>query len=457
MKREISQYLLEWKERSDRKPLIIRGARQVGKTYTVESFARQCFKNLVKINLEEKPEFRKLFDKNDTKLIINEISILLETDFEFGTTLLFLDEIQTSPNAIRVLRYFYEQMPELHVIAAGSLLDLTLNEIQYSMPVGRVEFCYMYPLSFLEFLDANAQPKLAGYIKNYDFKTAFSPVMHDKIIQYLRLYFFIGGMPEAVKTYINTNKLSDVERVHSSIITSLIYDFAKYGTRKQQENMIAVFKYAANNTGRKIKYVHIDKETRSTFLKEAFFKLEMSRVLYLVRHTNVASSPVNDLLNNNVFKPVFLDIGLANHIGNVQLIDIENLITHNEGMLAEQFVGQELISSNKPFTDSKLFYWMRQKKNANAEIDYLLQHKNRLYPVEVKAGKTGTLKSLHQYLYEKKLKTGIRFNLDKPSIGNFSISMQNIGANTSLNYNLISLPLYLSSVLPNFLENEQQI
>jgi len=452
MKREINQYLLEWKDRSDRKPLIIRGARQVGKTYTVESFARQCFKSLVKINLEEKPEFRKLFDKNDTKLIINEISILLEADIDFGATLLFLDEIQTSPNAIRVLRYFYEQIPELHVIAAGSLLDLTLNEIQYSMPVGRVEFCYMYPMNFQEFLEANAQPKLAGYIKNYNFKTSFSPVMHDKILQFLRLYFFIGGMPEAVKTYINTKKLSDVERIHSNIITSLIYDFAKYGTRKQQENMIAVFKYSANNTGRKIKYVHINKETRSTFLKEAFFKLEMSRVLYLVRHTNVASSPVNDLLNNNVFKPVFLDIGLANHIGNVQLIDIENLITHNEGMLAEQFVGQELISSNKPFIDGKLFYWMREKKNANAEIDYLLQHKNRLYPVEVKAGKTGTLKSLHLYLYEKKLKTGIRFNLDKPSIGDFSISMQNIGVNTSLNYKLISLPLYLTSVFPSFLE-----
>lgn len=452
MKREINHYLLKWKDRPDRKPLIIRGARQVGKTYTVESFARQYFKNLVKINLEEKPEFRKLFDKNDTRLIINEISILLEADIDFGDTLLFLDEIQTSPNAIRVLRYFHEQIPELHVIAAGSLLDLTLNEIQYSMPVGRVEFCYMHPLNFQEFLEANAQPKLAGYIKHYNFKTAFSPVMHDMILQYLRLYFFIGGMPEAVKTYINTKKLSEVERIHSNIITSLIYDFAKYGTRKQQENMIAVFKYAANNTGRKIKYVHIDKETRSTFLKEAFFKLEMSRVLYMVRHTNVASSPVNDLLNSNVFKPVFLDIGLANHIGKVQLIDIEKLITHNEGMLAEQFVGQELISSNKPFMDGKLFYWMREKKNASAEIDYLLLHKNRMYPAEVKAGKTGTLKSLHLYLYEKKLNTGIRFNLDKLSVGDFSISMKNIGVNTSLDYTLISLPLYLASVFSSFLE-----
>jgi predicted AAA+ superfamily ATPase len=452
MKREINQYLLEWKDRFDRKPLILRGARQVGKTYTVGSFAKQHFKNLVKINLEEKPELKKLFDKNDTKLILNEISILLDTEIEAGKTLLFIDEIQTAPKAIKVLRYFYEQIPELHIIAAGSLLDLTLNEIQYSMPVGRVEFCYMYPLNFLEFLEANSQPKLVEYIKKFNFETEFSSVIHQNILKYLRLYFFIGGMPEAVKTYINTNNFTDVERVHGNIITSLIYDFAKYGTRKQQENMITVLRYSANNIGKKTKYVNIDRETRSTFLKEAFFKLEMSRILYLVRHTNLASSPLNDFKNHDVFKPIFLDIGLANHIGNVKLVDIESMITHNEGMLAEQFIGQELISSNKPFIDNKLFYWIREKKNSNAEIDYLFQHKNKMYPIEVKAGKTGTLKSLHVYLYEKKTETGIRFNLDKPSIGNFSISMQNMGENKLLNYNLISLPLYFSSVLPNLLK-----
>ncbi len=451
MNREIIQYLLEWKDRADRKPLILRGARQVGKTYTVEMFAKSHFKNLVKINLEEKPEFKKLFDKNDTKLIVNEISILLDTEIEYGKTLLFLDEIQTSPNAIKVLRYFYEQIPELHVIAAGSLLDISLNEMQYSMPVGRVEFCYMYPLTFLEFLEANSQKKLVDYIKNYNFKTEFSSVIHENILKYLRLYFFIGGMPEAVKTYLNANKFTDVERIHSNIVTSLIYDFAKYGSRKQQENMTTVLNYAANNVGRKIKYVNIDKDTRSTFLKEAFYKLEMSRILYLVRHTNVSKPPINDTLNNDIFKPVFLDIGLANHIGNIQLIDVENLIANNEGMQAEQFIGQEIVSSKKPFIDNKLFYWLREKKNSNAEIDYLYQHKNTLYPVEVKAGKTGTLKSLHVYLSEKKLKTGIRFNLDKPSIGNFSVSLQNLKAGYTLEYKLISLPLYFVSVLPDLL------
>ncbi len=451
MKREIEQTLLEWKLRSNHKPLILRGARQVGKTYTIENFATENFDNYVKVNLEEKPELCKLFDKNDVRLIINEIAVILATDITAGKTLLFIDEIQTYPKAIQTLRYFYEQIPELHVIAAGSLLDYALNDMQYSMPVGRVEFCYMYPLNFREFLVVCSQNRLLEYIQNYDFRSEFSLVIHQKILEYLRLYFFIGGMPEAVQTYIETKKFTEVERIHNNIVTSLIYDFAKYGTRKQQENMTTVLKYTANNVGRKIKYVNIDKETRSTFLKEAFQKLELSRIIHLIRHTNVSGVPINDYINNDIFKPLFLDIGLVNHLGNIQLIDIDNLITNNEGMLAEQFIGQELVSSGKPFIDNKLFYWIREEKNANAETDYIFQHANTLYPIEVKAGKTGTLKSLHIYLHEKRLTTGIRFNLDVPSIGNFSISMKNAKTNNTLNYKLISLPLYFCCELVNVL------
>ncbi|MFN8255490.1 MAG: AAA family ATPase [Bacteroidales bacterium] len=451
MNREIEQSLLEWKLRPNRKPLILRGARQVGKTFTVEQFAKAHFENHVKINLEEKPEMRQLFDQNDAKLIVNQIAVILDIDISAGKTLLFIDEIQTYPKAIQTLRYFYEQMPDLHILAAGSLLDFALNDMQYSMPVGRVEFCYMYPMNFSEFLLANSQIRLVEYIQNFNFQEEFSLVIHQKILEYLRLYFFIGGMPEAVRIYIETGKFTEVERIHSNIITSLIYDFAKYGTRKQQENMTTVLLYTASNVGRKIKYVNIDKETRSTFLKEAFYRLELSRVIHLVRHTNVSGVPIDDFINNDIFKPIFLDIGLVNHIGKIQLIDIENLITKNEGMLAEQFVGQELIATGKPWFDNKLFYWMREEKNSNAETDYIFQHNNTLYPVEVKAGKTGTLKSMHIYLYEKKLNTGIRFNLDLPTIGEFSISLKNMKTEDTLHYKLISLPLYFCFVLPQIL------
>jgi len=456
MKREIEQSLMEWKDRSNRKPLMIRGARQVGKTYTVDRFAKQYFENYLKINLEEKPELRQLFDKNDTRAIINELSVIHDIDVTAGKTLFFIDEIQTYPKAIQTLRYFYEQIPELHVVVAGSLLDHTLNDMQYSMPVGRIEFCYLYPLNFKEFLHANSQARLVEYIKNYDFKTPFSPVIHQKILEYLRLYFFIGGMPEAVRTYIDSQKLTDIERIQNNIVTSFIYDFAKYGTRNQQENMTTVLKYTATNVGKKIKYVNIDKETRSTFLKEAFQKLELSRIIHLVRHTNVSGIPINDYMTSSIFKPIFLDIGLVNHLGNIQLTEIEHLITKNEGTLAEQFIGQELMSSGQSYIDTKLFYWMREEKNSNAETDYIFQHKNVLYPIEVKAGKTGTLKSLHIYLYEKKLRTGIRFNLDIPSVGDFSISMKNAKIDDVLNARLISLPLYFCSELNDVLNKLEE-
>ncbi len=451
MKREIDKELLEWKLRLNRKPLILRGARQVGKTFSVENFAKENFDNYVKINLEEKPELRILFDKNDVKLIVNEINVILNTDITPGKSLIFIDEIQTYPKAIQTLRYFYEEIPDLHIIVAGSLLDFTLNDMQYSMPVGRVEFCYMYPMNFFEFLTANSKNNLIEYIKNFDFKTEFSSVIHQNILEYLRLYFFIGGMPEAVKIYIEANKLNEVERIHSNIITSIMYDFAKYGTRKQQENMNIVLQYSAKNVGKKVKYVNIDKDSRSTFLKEAFYKLELSRIIHLARHSNVSDISIYENSESNIFKPIFIDIGLVNHIQKVQLTDINKLITGNEGMLAEQFIGQELISSGKSYLDNKLFYWIREEKNSNAETDYIFQHNNILYPVEVKAGKTGTLKSLHIYLNEKKLKTGIRFNLDKPSIGNFSIILKNSKIDEILHYKLISLPLYFCSELSSVL------
>jgi len=197
MKREIIQYLKEWKNRTDRNPLVVRGARQVGKTYIIEEFANSDFKNCLKINLEEKPELKKLFFDNDVKRILTELSILLNEEVSFGETLLFIDEIQTCPEAIQSLRYFKEKTPELHVICAGSLLDHALNEMKLPMPVGRVEFMYMYPMNFKEFLMAINQEKLVSYIREFDFTQPFSEVIHNKIAQHLRLYFFIGGMPAA--------------------------------------------------------------------------------------------------------------------------------------------------------------------------------------------------------------------------------------------------------------------
>ena len=453
MKRDISQLFPEWKSRVNRKPLLVRGARQVGKTFAVTEFGTQQFASFVTINLEESPEFKSVFKTNNPQRIIQELSVLKNTDIIPGETLLFIDEIQACPEAIVCLRYFYEQMPELHVIAAGSLLDHTLSEIQLSMPVGRLEFCYMHPMSFNEFLQALSEDKLLDYISTYFFGESFSEAIHLKLLSLMRYYIFIGGMPEAVKAFAESQKLIDIERIQSSILTSLKYDFAKYGSKSQQRHLISVLNYVAQNTGKKIKYVNIDKEVRSVNLKEAFYKLEMSRVVSLVKHTASAGVPLTTHLNPDIFKAFFLDIGLANHLCKMQLIDPLNMLTINEGALAEQFACQELLTLTTPFDEPQLYYWVRDEKNANAEIDFIFQHNNLTYPLEVKAGKTGTLKSMHVYLLEKKLKTGIRLNTDTPSVGEFTTKVRSGTTHAEITFKLLSLPLYMSSQLPRLLSS----
>ena len=448
MKRFIESYFQEWKISSRRKPMIIRGARQVGKTYLVDKFGRENFKYYVKVNPELDSSVKSIFKSKNPQLIVNELSALYSIPVVEGETLLFIDEIQLLPEAIAALRYFYEDMPGLHVITAGSLLDHTLNELPYPMPVGRVEFAYMYPLGFKEFLLANKQEGLIAYLDSYQIQNTFSPALHQKLTEYLRLYFFIGGMPEAVKVYLETKNLMEVEKVHSEILTSFKYDFAKYGTRKQQEYLNECLEYSANNIGKKVKYVNINKNVHSSYLKEALLKLELSRIVHFARRTRSSKVPINQYVDKETFKPVFLDIGLMCNLSKIKLSDVSNLVTDFEGALAEQFVGQELLSSFEYFEDAKLYYWSREAKNANAEIDFLVQLGNKIYPVEVKAGKTGTLKSLQVYLAEKNQNTGIRFNLDLASVGNNLSTTINIkGEMKNLEYNLISLPLYFAGNL----------
>lgn len=448
MERRISAFFLEWKDLKNRKPLIIRGARQVGKSYTVEKFGKENFDIFVKVNLEYNKEFLTVFNKNNPHLIISEISAITGKSIIPGKTLLFIDEIQFSPQAIASLRYFYEEMPDLHVVAAGSLLDHTLNEMQYSMPVGRVEFVYMYPLSFFEFLEANNQKGLADFIYNFNIQNTFSQAVHNTILEYLQLYFYIGGMPEAVQTFIDTKDFLKIQRVHASILTSLQFDFAKYGTRKEQEIMQIVFGYVANNLGNKVKYVNIDRNSSSSQIKESILKLEMSRIILLARKTKSSKIPLTQHVDNDVFKPYFFDIGLTCYLIGLKYTDLKNLSQDFDGALAEQFVAQELVSNSDFYKDEKLYYWLRENKSSNAEIDFLYQKENSIYPIEVKAGKTGSMKSLHVFMAEKKKETAIRFNVDLPKITNeFKVKVSINKTVNEIKYKFVSFPLYFVGII----------
>ncbi|OQX73544.1 MAG: hypothetical protein B6D64_13760 [Bacteroidetes bacterium 4484_276] len=442
MYRESIEFLNHWKQRKTRKPLIIRGARQVGKTWLIEEFANG-FGNFIKINFEKHPEYSEFFSTNNVSGILENISLTLGKKIIPDQTLLFLDEVQVCPKAINALRYFYEDTPELHVVAAGSLLDHVLNELELPMPVGRVEFMYMYPLNFREFLLANGEDMIVDFLGSFHPEKEISLIIHNKILKLLRSYFFIGGMPEAVKVYVETSDLLEVERVHESILTSMEIDFAKYGKGGNFEYLRMVLRYLPRGIGKKMKYSAIDPSVKSAVLKQAFHKLELSRIVHRISANSSADIPLMQHVKHNVFKPLFIDIGLATHLLKIRLIDLENIMLINEGELAEQFIGQQLLTRQPFFIDKELFYWVREKRDSNAEIDYLVESGNTTIPVEVKAGKTGTLKSLHVFMLEKKKGYAIRFNADLPSLTDVETTVKMKSSNEQVNYKLLSMPLYL--------------
>ncbi len=451
MYRQLIEYLKHWKNKTHRKPLILRGARQTGKTYLVRQFARQEFDIFLEVNFERDLDLCSLFKHNDITTIIASLEIYFNKKIIPGKTLLFFDEIQVCPPAIAQLRYFYEQLPHLHIIAAGSLLDFTLRDFQYSMPVGRVEFAYLYPMNFYEFLRAIDQLSLLEFLQNFDIHTNIPGPVHNRALQFLSLYYLTGGMPEAVSVYKSTGSLKDVENVHESILTSLQYDFAKYGTRKQQEILIKLLRFLPKALGRKFKYVSVDKNLRSDEIRKALFLMEQARIVHLLYHSSALNPPLEYGVNSRIFKPVFLDIGLANHLLHLRLATSEILL-ENRGALAEQFVAQQLLTLPPYFEERKLFYWQREKRNAEAELDILTELENEILPIEIKSGKEGRLKSLQIYMLEKNKPLAVRFYAGLPAVQNISTSVKVGGQLKPVSFRLLNLPLYLALNLPELIQ-----
>ncbi len=454
MKRQSERDLILWKDRVGRKPLVVRGARQVGKTFLVEMFGHSCFEAVVSVNLEQKEALHGLFEGMDPKRIVQELGLYFNQSIVPGKTLLFLDEVQACPKAIACLRYFQEELPELHVIAAGSLLDFALREFKHSMPVGRIEFLYLYPLTFSEFLLAIGEDSLVTWLESYHIGDLFSHTANIRLREFLRLYYFIGGMPEAVATYREQKDLVEVQRVLTSIITTLQDDFAKYGTRAQQRNMRRVLRHIPLSIGRKVRYVNIDRETRAADLRTALELLELAGFISLVRHSSANGVPLGAEASNDRFKPLLVDIGLCANLSGLYLPDDSALLTVQEGRLAEQLIGQELRATGPRYAEHPLFYWQREAKNANAEVDYLWTHDGNVIPVEVRSGASGSLKSTHVFLAEKARHFAVRFNMDRPSIGEFTVNLGTKDRTTSISFTLLSLPLYLAGQLDRLIREQ---
>ncbi len=447
MKRVGLSYLGKWKEKKTRKPLVIRGARQVGKSYLVRQFAQAYALELLEVNLELNDDYSSCFQSKDPQQIITLLELKASQKIIHGKTLIFLDEIQAAPQVLASLRYFYEIFPQLHIIAAGSLLDFILEEHSFSMPVGRIEYMHLGPLNFKEFLDGIGKGLLRKFLDNYHFNTQFPIVIHEELMKLFKLYLAIGGMPEAIQVYKDTSSLLEVDMIKQSILSSYRDDFSKYAYRFKHSRMQKVFQKLPFQIGQKLKYVNLDSNEKSADLKKALHLLELARIYYPVYHTAANGIPLRAQTNEKIQKPLFLDVGLLTKACGMSYADIEmadEVTLVNSGAVCEQFIGQHLLYAKPSYEEPELFYWCREKRQSSAEIDYILSYGSQIIPVEIKAGKTGTLKSLHVFIKEKKLDYGVRFNADIPSCCDIPISLPGVVGK----FRLLSLPLYMVEELP---------
>jgi len=434
MHRDIEKELLLWKAEKEKYPLIIRGARQVGKSYLVENFGKANFQNNVVVDFEFQPQLKDCFQSLDPSEIINKLQLLLGVEIKEENTLLFLDEIQECPQAIMSLRYFKEKMPKLAVITAGSLLEFALRSPDFKMPVGRIQFLYLEPLSFSEFLDASGNHNLRKYLSKVDITASIDDVIHKRLLELLRAYLIVGGMPAVVNEYLTSKDLMSCQRIQTALLQTYRSDFGKYARITQHKYLRKVFDSVPRLVGQRIKYSNIDPDTRSRDLKNALNLLISAGIIKPVYLTKASGLPLGAQINEQKFKLNFLDIGLMQNSCGLQsqLSMEEDFMQINAGSVAEQFVGQELITYSDKHQKANLYFWAREKRGSTAEIDYVVSVGANILPIEVKSGKEGKLKSLRIFMKKKKAKIGIRFSQDKLSYYD----------------KILSIPLYMVEQLP---------
>jgi predicted AAA+ superfamily ATPase len=410
IKRNIDSDLIEWKDSRDRMPLLLRGARQIGKSSSVRNLAKY-FDNFVELNFEQNEEVRKAFDGNlIPQDICNTLSYLLEKEIVAGKTLLFFDEIQACPRAISALRFFYEDYPELHVIAAGSLLEFALEKLP-SFGVGRIRSMYMYPFSFREFLVVAGTEKLVELIDNSDENKPIADVVHEKLLSYLKVFLIIGGMPKVVATYKATENLLECGKVLSALVSSLKSDFAKYKEKVPESRLNNVFNSVAIQMGKKFVYAHAEGDYDRRQVKECVELLRMAGLITPVIHTSANGIPLGAEVNLRQIKYLFLDTGLYQNLLGLDLSDLlfsDDFSVINKGNIAELYVGLELIKSASNYSSPQIYQWVREAKNSNAEVDYLIQKSEKIIPIEVKSGTKGSMRSMHLFMEEKQSDYGIR-------------------------------------------------
>lgn len=407
MKRYAIDDLIRWKSSRRRKPLIVEGARQVGKTWLVKEFAKQCYKNIAYINFEQNKFLRNLFNTDfDTSRIIEAISAATHTEIVAGETLIFLDEIQEAEHGLTSLKYFNEEAPQQHVIAAGSLLGIELHK-NSSFPVGKVQFLTLHPMCFLEFLDAIGEHRLTKYIINKDWSNTnlFAPILKDL----LRKYFYVGGMPEAVLTYQEERNMDSVREVHNEILKSYDFDFSKHAPADTVPRIRMLWRSLPSQLSkenRKFIYGLIKEGARAREYEIALQWLFDAGLIHRVSNVTAPRIPLTSYEDKSAFKIFTLDIGLLGAMSGLDsatIVDGNKIFTEFKGALTEQFALQELILHHEPF-----YY---AKANSRLEIDFLIQAEGKVIPIEVKAEENLKSKSLRQFVTDNSIDTAYRISM----------------------------------------------
>ncbi|GEP96380.1 ATP-binding protein [Chitinophaga cymbidii] len=441
LNRNILQELLEWRTRPDRKPLILRGARQVGKTTVVEMFAGN-FQQYISLNLEINEEAAPFRNYKNIRQLTEEIFFLKDKSIgKLKDTLLFIDEIQEVPEALNILRYFYEQLPELNVIAAGSLLETAIKG-NVKIPVGRVEYKVVRPMSFDEFLQATGDKAALEQFR----KVPVNDYAHDRMLSLFHTYTLIGGMPEIVNHYVTHRNLTALVTLYESLIISYINDVEKYG---RTNNLVQVIRHVINaayyEAGTRIKFAHFGNSNyASKEVGEAFRTLEKVMLVHLIYPTTNTALPIVPDHRKSPRLQV-LDTGMMNHFAGLQkeiigAADLDNLY---QGKIAEHIVAQELLASKCNLLNN-LNFWVRQKVDATAEIDFVVQYDGLIIPVEVKSGASGTLRSLHVFMDAAPHDIAVR-------LYSGNIRIDQVTTINGKSYNLLSLPYYLAAHIEKYL------
>ena len=451
MRRVAEEHLTEWFTNKDRKPLILRGARQVGKSTLVRLWSAARGLDLIEFNLEKE----KIKSLDNETLSINQVldEIQLKKNKKItDQTLIFFDEIQEQPKLLSFLRYFYEERPEIAVISAGSLLEIALKSENFSFPVGRVEFYHLGPMSFKEFLWANNQNLLADKLDQLDFGSSIHQIAKESFMNFL----YVGGMPKAVDVFVKEKSLVPVRDVQEQILQAYLADFPKYNSRIKYERIQRVFRSCLHELGKKVIYQRFDPDSQSRDIKRVIELLIDARVLTPSFHSDGNSVPLAGEIDRSIFKLYFIDVGLMNAMLRIdfETIDVEMKNNFNtKGIMAEQFVAQHLNQVMGPSLQPELFYWLRDKGIQKGEVDFLLENKQKIVPIEVKSVGSGHLKSLFYFSKEKKVNMAIRFSLMPFGIEKIKHEIEG----EVIVMNLVNLPIFATQWCIKFLLKHKEI